>query len=148
MRTSTRLTGIALTASLAAASFGLTACSSSSTSAATPTPASSSAMPGSNPGTWSPLHATAADAGKTFEMVPDQVLLIDLETPKGTDLFVKTSDDQVVTVEQAEGSGDVTAVPAVIAKAPGDATITVQQIDDSKDQEPPTVLEFTVHVTG
>jgi len=156
-----------LAATIVASAIALTACSSDSgssaqdsASAAASTAASApasavaaspaaSGMVGTSPGTWSPLHATLADDGATVDMVPEQVLLIDIDSKPGVDLFISSSDESIAKVEQPEGDEDsgVTAVPAVIAVAPGDATITVQEVDDNQDQTPPTVLTLTVHVT-
>lgn len=146
-----RTAALALTGSLALGAVFLAGCSSSSTSStpAATTAASSSAMVGGNPGTWTPLDLTQSLNGTTVDMVVDQVgTFSDLPSDKG--LVVESSDPSIVAAEQAEGSGDVTAVPAIIAKAPGTATITVMYADDPADQGGASnvVMQFTVNVAA
>lgn len=138
---STRMTTIVAAGIIALLVAG---CSSeSSTPSASPTP---SGVVGTGATTWTPITVTVADEGKTITVVPEQVIVLDVEAKPGVDLFVASSDDNIARVEQAEGSGGVTAAPAVIGVSVGTAAIRVQAIDDSTDATPETLLAFTVSV--
>lgn len=102
---------------------------------------------GGDPGTWSPLHARAADDGGNFSMVPRQVLLVDgdFDLPAGATAVVASSDETVARTQQAEYDGDeMVAAPAVIAIAPGTATITVAAA--APGAGPEALASFTVTV--
>lgn len=134
------------TAALLAAT-ALAACSTSTQSSSSSAPAS--AQPAaSRLAAAEPLHVTEADMGTSITMAPEQMVIIDVDTPAGSELFVTSDNSDAVSIDQAEGSGAVTASPAVIAKKPGTALITVQAINDSEDSTPPTVLSFTIVVQG
>lgn len=145
MRRISSLSFLLGTATLLAAT-SLTACSSS-TEASPPNEVASSQPSATRLAAAEPIHVTKEDMNKTFNLTLEQMLIIDIDTPAGSDLFVSTDNSDAVSIDQAEGSGEITASPAVIAKAPGAALITVQAINDSEDQTPSTLLKFTVEVT-
>lgn len=128
--------------------LALSACSSSSSSSSSATSAAPAPV-GTSAATWTPLDITQAANGTTLAMVVDQVGVF-TETPQDTGWEIQTSDPAIVAVEQAEGSGTVTASPAIIAKAPGTAKITMLYPDQPADQGGASniVMEFTVEVSA
>lgn len=127
----------ALASGLVVVALAVTGCSSTATPSAT---ATSVAV--------DPITVTVAEDGKTVTMTPGQAAIINIDTEPGVDVFVESSAEDVVTVEQAEGTGKITASPSIIAQGPGTATITVQLVDDSQDAPAQTALTFTVEVPG
>lgn len=147
-----RITAIALTGTLVLGGVALAACSSSSSTpekSAAATAAASEATPGDNPGTWTPLDITQSVNGTTVDMVVDQVgIFTDLPNDEG--IVVESSDPSIVQADAPEGDGAITASAAVIAKAPGTATITVKYADEADDQGGASnvVMQFEVNVAA
>jgi ABC-type oligopeptide transport system substrate-binding subunit len=125
--------------------LGLAACSSSDS--ASTSEASASGIVGDNPGTWAPLEIGQAVNGTTVDMVVDQAAIF-TEWPEGG-AVVESSVPAVVEVSQPEGTGDVTAVAGMVAKAPGTATITVLYPDQPADEGGASniVMQFEVNVS-
>lgn len=103
---------------------------------------SSAAAPASAP----PITITQQQNGTTVDLQLGQEAIIDVPTDPGVDVFVTASDERVLSVEQAEGEGAVTASPSVIARASGSSLVTVELVNDSVDAAPATALTFTVQV--
>jgi len=99
---------------------------------------------GDDPGTWTPLSITAADNGKTIDMVVGQVALFeDLPMNNGEDLNFVADPTGIVKIERGEGDPEgISASPAIIAEAPGTTSVTV-----SYDEANQAVLQVTVNVT-
>jgi hypothetical protein len=89
---------------------------------ATPSPSPSSSMVGGSPATWSPLHATRADSGKTITLVPKQAVLFDGFSDQAK---FTSSNPKVFVAENAEGKGTYTAQAGGYAVSKGKATVTV-----------------------
>lgn len=139
MRRSTALTALLAAAVL----FTLPACSSSADSTA-----KSAAPASAAPASLDPVHITELDNGKEVTLEVGQLGLIEIDSPEGVDVFIASSADDVATVQQPEGTGEITANGSVTAVGPGVATITVQLIDDNTDASPATPLIFQVSVPG
>lgn len=140
-----RTSAVVLAGAVALGGLVLAACSSSDS--ASSSEASASGMVGDSPGTWAPLEITQSTNGTTVDMVVSQAAIF-TDLPDDPALKVESSDPAVVEVSQAEGSGDVTAVAGMVAKAPGTATITVLYPDQPTDQGGASnvVLQFEVAV--
>jgi hypothetical protein len=90
--------------------------------AADSTPSPSPSLIGSNPGTWSPLHAKRSESGKTITLVPKQAVLFDGFSDQAR---FTSSNPKVFVASNAEGKGTYTAQAGGYAVAKGKATVTV-----------------------
>lgn len=131
---------------VAMGALALVGCSSSSTPAEG---GESASMVGGDPGTWTPLQISQNDNGTTIDMVVGQAAIF-TDLPDDPTLKVESSDPAVVEASQAEGTGEVTAVAGLVAKAPGTATITALYPDQPADQGGASnvVMTFTVNVSA
>lgn len=147
-----RTRAVIAAAAVVAATAALAGCSSPSENAAaastapTAAAASPSAMVGTDPGTWSPLHVDGRNDGQTISMVPGQVLLVDVIHTEDSDLDVSSSDPNVAEViVPTDANGEA---PVVQAKNPGTATITVTSVNDEEDEPAALAATYTIEVTA
>ena len=92
------------------------------TATPTPTPsASTGAMVGTSPGTWTPITVKKAAKGSTIKLVKEQAFIFHGFVDK---VKFKSSNPKVVVVSNAEGNGKVTASAGGHAVAAGTAKVT------------------------
>ena len=92
------------------------------TATPTPTPsASTGAMVGTSPGTWTPITVKKADKGKTIKLVKEQAFIFHGFVDK---VKFKSSNPKVVVVSDAQGTGKVTSSAGGHAVGAGTAKVT------------------------
>ena len=125
----------AVTAIVAAAVVGLTACS-----ATTPTPDSSSTAIGS--GVVSPIQIPVADAnGMVYEIPMNSMGYLNVPESTEADWTGETATDGVVTFTKGGSDGDATLVPGLTPVAPGETGVTMTNTVTGES------VTFTVVVT-
>ena len=108
---------------LVASAVTLTACSSTSTSdATTSTAAASTAMPGRDPGTYTPVPITPQDDNAIIRLKVGQHVLFQ---GFGSAATYASTDTKVFTVEAGGTANGVTTAPGGTAVGMGDAFATV-----------------------